>query len=151
MEEEIKKTLSRRVSCISCAVEEGEDEKEGSGWRHGLVLVECVEQGAAEQGGEYRSGDRGDLVSQEVLVGSVGTRAEGRPHNIVLFRNETYITRRCVSRINYSCLQPFFIFASMLDTGCMLKAKWFFKRCPIMHIFDISCGFLSPLWTGIHQ
>lgn len=47
-----KKRVSRRVSCIFCAVEEGEDEKEGSGWRHGLVLVEWVEQSAAEQGGE---------------------------------------------------------------------------------------------------
>lgn len=34
------------------SVEEGEDEKEGRGWRHGLVLVEWVEEGAAEQGGE---------------------------------------------------------------------------------------------------
>lgn len=55
-----------------------------------MVLVEWVEEGAAEQGGEYRSGDRGDLVSQEVSVRSLGTRAEGCPHN-VLFPNENYI------------------------------------------------------------
>lgn len=63
-----------------------------------MVLVEWVEEGAAQQGGEYRSGDRGDLVSQEVLVRSLGTRAEGRPQNVALPPNETYITRRCVSK-----------------------------------------------------
>lgn len=129
-----KKRLSRRVSCISCAVEEGEDEKEGSGWRHGLVLVEWVEEGAAEQGGEYRSGDQGDLVSQEVLVRSLGTGAEGRPHNVALFSDETYITRRCVSRTNYSC------FYSCIDVGHWLRfeSKMGFKRRPIKRTFDIN-------------
>lgn len=41
---------------FSCAGEEGEDEEDGGGWRDELVLVERVEEGAAERRGDNQTG-----------------------------------------------------------------------------------------------